>query len=410
MSAARIEHLLERTMGLHAASIGVSAIRRAVEVRARACDVDKGEAYWTLVRRSREELQELIDAVVVPETWFFRDPQAFAALAAMAGDLAATRRGSGALRLLSLPCSTGEEPYTMAMALLDAGVPPDGFHIDAVDISARALMRARFGVYGRNSFRGKDLSFRDRHFTAVAEGLRVADAVRTPVRFSIGNILEPDFLAGAEAYDFVFCRNLLIYFNTETQSRAIAVLKRLLAPEGVLFVGHSEAGLMPAEDFVSARIPMAFAFRPVSRSQSATAGVACPAEPPSRPRRARAGSAVPWRPEAPARHERKLASPSLDELRRIADAGRFEEAERGCETILRERGPSADVLLLMALISDARGEAPAASERYRKVLYLEPGNRDALGHLALLLRRQGDEAGASRLDARMQRLDERRAG
>jgi chemotaxis protein methyltransferase WspC len=73
--------------------------------------------------------------------------------------------GEPMLRILSLPCSTGEEPYSIAMALLDAGIPGDRFRVDAIDISARALERARAAVYGDNAFRGQPLDFRDRYFT-----------------------------------------------------------------------------------------------------------------------------------------------------------------------------------------------------------------------------------------------------
>ncbi len=100
-------------------------------------------AYWERVRGSRAELQALIEAVVVPETWFFRDREAFAALARLAREeWLPSAPQTGCCRLLSLPCSTGEEPYSMAMALLDAGVPADRFRIDAVDISAAALAQA----------------------------------------------------------------------------------------------------------------------------------------------------------------------------------------------------------------------------------------------------------------------------
>jgi chemotaxis protein methyltransferase WspC len=172
MTFARFEQLLERTMGLNAASIGAAAIERAVRARLAACKLEDADAgrYWQQVQRSPEELQALVEEVVVPETWFFRDPQAFAAMTHIITKEWLPAHASGVLRLLSLPCSTGEEPYTMAMALIDAGVPCDRFMIDAVDISGEALARARRGVYGGNSFRGQNLSFRDRHFERLERG------------------------------------------------------------------------------------------------------------------------------------------------------------------------------------------------------------------------------------------------
>jgi chemotaxis protein methyltransferase WspC len=416
MSIARFEDLLERTMGLNAASIGTSAVARALDARMRARTVESQDAYWDLLLRSREELQHLIETVVVPETWFFRDPQAFPAMTAAALQF----RGkdmSRPLRLLSLPCSTGEEPYTMAMALLDAGLPAGGFRIDAIDISAVSLARARAGIFGRNSFRGHNLGFRDRHFVPAERGFRINDAVRDPVQFHQGNMLGEGFLADAEAYDVIFCRNLLIYFDAPTQTRAIAVLKRLLAPHGMLFVGHSEAGLMTAGGLVSAKIPMAFAFRKAAAQAGAPA---TPVAIPPSPHRAKPPLDLkaprPRRPVRSALAPSAAASPtpspppplqSIEDLRRMADGGRLDEAARGVETHLRERGPSAEALLLLGLISDARGDAAAALRHYRKALYLEPANGEALGHLALLLKRQGDHAGARLIDERLRRRDER---
>lgn len=413
MNSARFEELLQRTMGLMAASIGSSAICRAVALRMTVKALADEDSYWDLLQGSQEEMQELIEAVIVPETWFFRDPQAFAAMARIAREREPKANAARPLRLLSLPCSTGEEAYTMAMALLDAGVPADSFRIDGTDISERSLARARSGVYGRNSFRGQDLGFRDRYFEPAGSGYRIGASPRAPVRFTSGNILDPDFLADAATYDIIFCRNLLIYFDAPTQNRAIDVLKRLLSPEGTLFIGHSEAGLMHANGFVPARIPMAFAFR-AATGQPRSAGRPAPA-----PHAPLTTNARPSRPAivkplriSPRKREPTPSAPvpGIEELRRIADSGRLQEAAQGCERLIDERGPCAPALLLLALISDASGNPHEAARHYRRALYLEPGNVEALGHLALLLRRQGDHAGAKLLDDRMRRNAERKAG
>ena len=145
--------------------------------------------------------------------------------------------------------------------MLDADFSTDRFVIDAVDISERSLAQARRGVYGKNSFRGSELAFRDRYFEPVADGHRVNDAVRRAVRFQHGNVLADDFLAGAEPYDAIFCRNLLIYFDDATQDRTIATLRRMLADNGLLFVGPAESSTLLDHDLVSAKVPLAFAFR-----------------------------------------------------------------------------------------------------------------------------------------------------
>lgn len=408
----RFENLLKQAIGLDATSIGVSAVERAVQARIRACRLKGTEDYWEHVIGSGAELQQLIEAVVVPETWFFRDAEAFTALARMAVKEWLPHRADGVLRLLSLPCSTGEEPYTMAMALLDAGLPAELFTIDAIDISGRALEHAQRGVYGRNSFRGRDLAFRDRHFVRAEQHYRISDIVRSPVRFSRGNLFDAGFLAAVGSYDAIFCRNLLIYFDPDMQKRAIGVLDRLLDAKGMLFVGHSETSLLLGHGFASTKIAMAFAFR----KQAAVSRRPKPAVTPARPQFRPFAVAAP-KPAQPVRKARVIAAepsppapkPSIDELRQFADRGFLAEAAKGCEAYLRESGPAPEALHLLGLISDAAGELSVAAKYYRKTLYLEPDHEEALGHLALLLKRQGDTAGARILDDRLRRLDQRRS-
>ena len=409
MDTARFEHLLKQAMGLDAASIGSAAVERAVQERLSACRLPDPQAYWERLSRSGAELQELIEAVVVPETWFFRDPASFAALARLLGADASPHQTPSVLHLLSVPCSTGEEPYSMVMALLDAGFPASALRVDAIDISTRALARAQTAVYGRNSFRGSDLAFRDRHFVATAGGHSPLDAVRRSVQFRHGNLLDglgPE----PQLYDVIFCRNVLIYFDRATQDRAIAVLGRLLAPSGWLFVGPSETALLSDHGFVSAKLPLAFAFRKGTDAGDCTKLRA--ASLPVKPVRAPAPAAMasqPVRPRpappaiAPRAAARAEPTTGIERARRLADQGHLADAAALCEAHLREHGPTAEVFNLLGLLWDASGKTKDAADQYRKALYLEPDHHEALIHLALLLQKQGDTAGAQRLQRRASR-------
>jgi chemotaxis protein methyltransferase WspC len=261
----RFTDLLHRTMGLDAASLGHSAIERAVDQRAAAWCAD-GHAnatladYWDAAQASPAMVQALVETVVVPETWFYRDADAFKALARLAHERLDERGTALPLRILSLPCSTGEEPYTIAMTLLDAGIDAAHMRIDAMDISERALAVAQRAVYSRNSFRGNAFPFRDVHFTRTEDGWRLAPRIVEAVRFSSANLMQLD-AAALGAYDFVFCRNVLIYFDREAQQTALHALNGVLAESGTLFVGPAETGLLMRYGMQSAKIPLAFAFR-----------------------------------------------------------------------------------------------------------------------------------------------------
>lgn len=414
---ADFEELLKRTMGLDAVSIGAPAIERTVQQRLAACGLPDSAAYLERVLASPGELQELIEAVIVPETWFFRDREAFAALAGPAVQEWQRAHPAGVFRVLSLPCSTGEEPYSAAMALFEAGLPADRFRVDAFDISLRSLAAARRAVFGRNSFRGGDLSFRDRHFTPVPGGWQLNDAVRAQVEFRHGNALEATLPAGTPAYDAIFCRNLLIYFDRTTQDRAIANLARLLSPDGWLLVGPSETGLLMSHAFASAKIPLAFAFRPAATTPRPEAAFSPPSAPrhvPPVPRvfapaRELPFSSVTLRTLVPAAVAPAPTHSGLTAAMQLANQGRLVEAARECEAHLRAHGPSAQAFYVMGLVRDASGNHADAAGFYRKALYLDPAHHETLVQLAVLLEGQGDKAGAKVMGERARRLEAKTA-
>jgi chemotaxis protein methyltransferase WspC len=418
MGLAALEGLLKASMGLSAVSIGSAAIARAVQERLAACNLGDSLAYLERVRASGTELQALIEAVVVPETWFFRDRHAFISLARLVREEWLPRHSGGVLSLLSLPCSTGEEPYSMAMALFDASIPANRFRVDAVDISARSLAHAMRGVYGRNSFRGAELGFRDRHFDVTPEGYRVTESVRHQVRFEQGNLFAADLLPGAGIYDVIFCRNVLIYFDRPTQDRALAVLNRLLPPTGVLYVAPAETALPASHGLVSTNEPLAFAFRKAGMIQPAPKRkAAVPVRPPMPQRSgvqvapalhaARAVFGAPMVAPLARPNPGRSADPAVDlnEAALLADQGHFVEAATRCEAHLRRSGPSVTAFYLMGLVRDATGKHSEAAAYYRKALYLDPNHYDTQIHLALLMEKEGDSAGAQVLRNRARRLE-----
>ncbi|MDQ0139685.1 CheR family methyltransferase [Cupriavidus necator] len=423
-TAAHIEALLKARIGLDAGAIGSGAVARAVRERQQARHAPDTEAYWQLLQGTADEFQALIEAVVVPETWFFRHREALLALGRFAAERAFAD-GRRTLRLLSLPCSTGEEPYSIAMALLDAGVPPGRFYIDALDISARALARARQGRYGANAFRGAPLDFRDRYFTATPTGYVLEPRVRAQVRLLQGNLVEPGLLAGEAPYDFVFCRNLLIYFDAAGQRQAVQTLVRLTMADGLLFVGPAEASVLSAQGLEPIGIPLSFAFRkpalvaprPRAASHPPPHATQPPrmAAPPRLPRppgsmrpqpaRAPAPAATPAAPPAAA----DARAAALSGIAAMADRGELEAATAACLALLDRAAPDAggaamaDAYCMLGVLHDAAGRVAQAHAAYRRALYLDPSHQESLYHLAALLDTEGDHDGATRLRQRAQR-------
>jgi chemotaxis protein methyltransferase WspC len=378
--AAAVEPILRRWLGLDAEAIGLPSLRRAAETRMAAVGAEDAAAYADLVARSPAERDLLVEEVVVGESWFFRDAQVFSFVANAATTRAAVP-GRGPVRILCVPCAGGEEPYSVAMALLDAGLEPGRFTIDAIDVSHAALARAARGSYSANAFRTADLAFRDRWFAAVAGRRVIADRIRGCVSFSWGNVLEPDFCAGRPAYDLIFCRNLLIYLTADARRRVEETVDRLLAPDGILFLGAAEPPILKGEWLPAGSISV-FALRRGPRPAATVATVAPPAARPA---------AVTGAATAPP------AAPQADDLPQVlhaagalANAGRQTEAIELCEQARGRLPPSAELFFLLGMLHQAVGDLDRAEGCLHKTLYLDAHHEEALLALALLATQRGD--------------------
>jgi len=400
---------LRDRIGLDVASVGAPMIERAVRQRCAASGAADLNAYWGLLQLSGAEQQALIEAVIVPETWFMRYPETFNALVRVAQARLVELKAARPLRILSLPCSTGEEPYSIAMALFDAGISAALFTIDGVDISPISVAKAQRGVYGRNSFRGTDLTFRDRHFDAVDDGYRLLERVRHQVRLQVGNVLDPALLKGEAPYDFVFCRNLLIYFDVDTQQRVFEVLKGFNDPDGALFIGPAEGSLLARLGMRPLGVAQSFAFvraevppvEPVPTPTRATP----PPRPLAPPVRSRPSPPLPPVPQVKPPAAEKAVQVTLEQIASLANEGKRLEAMQACDAYLKHHGPDAQAFYWLGLLNDVGGDARKAQDFYRKALYLQPQHPEALAHLAMLLAAQGDSVGARRLQERAARSE-----
>ncbi|MBM4023356.1 MAG: hypothetical protein FJ284_14175 [Planctomycetes bacterium] len=387
-----IERQLRDWIGLDAATVGMGAIERAVRRRMQAAGIDDAAAFARLLRADTSARDLLVEEVIVAESWFFRDRQVFDFVA----DFAVTRAALPTrcpVRILCAPAAAGEEPFSVAMSLLDAGLTTDQFVIDAIDVSHRGLEKAAAGRYSANAFRNADLGFRDRWFTMAGDQSVLSERVRRTVRFEWANLLDPGFAAGRMAYDIVFCRNLLIYLTDESRRRVESQLDRLLAVDGLLVLGAAEPPIMKG-DWIPAGTAAVFALR---------RGVHAAPEMPRLPRRSSPGTVRQATP-APAAAMPAPPHPAtacsledvLAEADRLANGGRLGEAIEFCE---RQRGvlpPAPELFFLMGMLHQAKGDSDRAEGCFHKTLYLDADHQEAHLALALAARQRGDLAMAEK--------------
>jgi chemotaxis protein methyltransferase WspC len=439
MVLSAIAKLLSQTIGLDPDTIGNQRIARAAETRRVGCKLPDIESYWARLQTSASELEELIELLIVPETWFFRDGKPFDYLKTyVTSEWLRSPNGStefilsasegltdhrNTLKLLSVPSSTGEEPYSMAIALLEAGLLPKQFAINAIDISQRSLAKAKRGLYTKNSFRGDAWTGRSRYFQQTAEGYELCQLVKGLVNFQQGNVMTSLAIAQKQ-YDIIFCRNLLIYLKSEVCSQVLAALDRLLIPGGLLFVGASETGKIVPDNYTSIRQPFTFAYRKSkpSLAQLAPLNITQLRQVPSQlitPQtiakqslgvknysRPDTGPIKKSDPSASSKDLTPEPTSSLDLqiVKKLADDGRSAEAIALCKSYLVHHPTSAAAYTLLGELYQANQQNAEAGRCFQRAIYLEPTCYEALVHLALLKENQGDTVGAKIIQQRIQRL------
>jgi chemotaxis protein methyltransferase CheR len=384
------------------------------------------------------ELGELARAITVAETYFFRNPDQLRAFEALLRQR--EREGERHVRVLSAGCASGEEPYSLAITIRETlpTAPDRTVSIRAVDLSPDAIARARAGVYPRWSFRATSEAHIRTYFCARGSSYELADEIRRTVTFAQDNLVQPmarDW--EPESFDFVFCRNVIMYFTPEAQRSVVARLARALAPGGRLFLGHAETLRGLSRDFRLCSSHDTFFY------EKRSVGVERPTPPPPRASRvtdptwireigeatsrvARLAAATPAPPAAPLagrqgdtiahvvslmREERwaealsllparenETGEPEARLLRAILSTitGDVESGEALCDELLGADDCDAAAHYVKALCREHAGDQAAAIEHSRAAAYLDAGF--AMPHLQLgrLARRAGDLATARR--------------
>lgn len=389
-----LKQYLAENLGLDVESIGPARVHETVE---RVCGVSECSVPALLERlqHSEEDRHRFYEELTVPETWFLRGRPALHYLAEHARLEWLPNHEGQTLRILSIPCSTGEEPYSVLMMLEMDGFPMDRVELHAADISGKALAQARAAAYGDYSFRGVEPEIVTRYFVKQTGSLHLHERLRTSVRFFQDNAVLPAFFRGQKAYDVILCRNLLIYLVPAAREAVLKHLKRLLHRDGILLAGHSEVAFFSRQGWIRLDAPHAFAFHhpdsfvpPIAPRYSGTtrpkkAGKSAHAR--SKPlRKTTTTAAASTGPHQGLDAETAPPESDTEDIRRLADAGRLDEASDACEAYLKTHPLDAEACCLAGILENARNHDRDAIRHFEKALYLDPEHHEALYHLTLL--------------------------
>jgi len=274
---ALLQALIYREAGIHLSVAKKALLVGRLSKRLRELGIDRFNTYYERIveDKSGAELVVLLDAITTNETSFFREPRQFEYLEqqvfpAWEAEAASGRRARH-LRIWSAACSTGEEPYTIAMSLLNRFPPDSGWQIEilATDISTRVLERAVEGIWPIARAATIPEHLLKRYMlrgTGTQQGkMKAGDDVRRPLRFQRLNLNDETYPV-AGPFDAIFCRNVLIYFDQDSRTRVIRRLLDVLTPGGIFFLGHAES-LTGMTDRVRSLAPGIYTNSPAPRSR-----------------------------------------------------------------------------------------------------------------------------------------------
>ena len=424
---ARVSTYIAAAMGLHFPKERFRDLERGIKAAARELGIADGKSCieWLLSSTpTRSQIEILAGHLTVSETYFFRDKKLFKALDQLIlPELIPLRRKSGKhLRIWSAGCSSGEEPYSLAILL--SSMIPDiaewNIHILATDINTQSLQKAVAGVYRHWSFRDNPPWIKDGYFSQKKDGsFELLPRVRKMVTFSYLNLAEdsyPLLFNNTTALDIIFCRNVLMYFVPELAGKVAQKLHRCLVDGGILTVSPSELSNPAFSRFKTVRAPGAIFYRKEGSNRSAPFPCA-PLEKPkpvkpalksvpaAAPVRKPAGARLAPRPEAPGGPVEspavKADDPNRKELYREASAlyeeGCYPEAVEKAEELLSQHLPDPNVLILLARIHANMGKLDKALEWCEKAIVAEKLHAGHRYLLATILQELGraEEAVAS---------------
>ncbi len=221
-------------------------LQKRLSPRARELNFDSFQKYFYFLQydpRAETEFDQIYDLVTTNETYFFREPAQLAAFVEEIIPDVLSQKPVKKVRIWSAGCSSGEEPYSLAMLLQEAGwFDKAAFEIFASDINQQVLQKARRGQYRDSAFRSTEASLREKYFVREADGSwKVKDEVRNRVSFGRLNLYDEARVSLLGHLDIIFCRNVIIYFDDASKRVVVTNFYNRLIDGGYLLLGHSES-------------------------------------------------------------------------------------------------------------------------------------------------------------------------
>lgn len=352
-------------LGIRKELVTYDLYSQSVEERRKILSIPESEeeSYLQKLYSSQKEVAAITEYFVNQETWFYRESESFVLVAEEYRKKQATKMHP--LKILVLACSTGEEPYSLLMSLLEANLKIENVVIDAVDVSQNAINKAKRGLYSSHSFRGKNIEKLQKYFNKVESSYEILPKWKNKVNFYRENITKGYFATEYSYYDLIYCRNLLIYLSPKAQKELFSSIDQLMEEDSLLVLGVSEGenarkyGFIPHE-----REGKFFYYQKPSVKR-----------------------------EQESKKVKKISSISdntiLLKAEELANLGEYRQAIAICQNYLQEGREKEKAYFLLGIIYQAQEEDLIAKQNFQLALDQNPHHKESKISLALLVEKNG---------------------
>lgn len=261
----KFRQYIESRTGIYIDNSKQNSFKISLDTRMRILGIKDYDAYYSFIITNaigKKEFDELLNLILIKETFFFRDENQLKVLVKNILPELIERKKGREVKIWSAGCATGEEPYSIAIAIMESPLPSNiNVSIYATDISAEMIKKAKEGIYSKSSMRAINSATLSRYFTQKGGRYYLNDLVKQKVRFDSVNLIKSYFPMEGNSFDIVFCKNVIIYFRIETVKTIIRKFYDMLTAGGYLFVGHSESLWQISDDFELEKISGIFLYR-----------------------------------------------------------------------------------------------------------------------------------------------------
>ena len=241
----KLAHYLQKSIGIHLDSAKLKRFQRKIESIFTTRNIQDFSTFYHRLRFQNDEQlkQELMNAVTVNETYFWREHEQFEILAEDIIPKFIKTEKLNTIRILVAPTSSGEELYSIMLAILDRGTLIEKLNIELVgiDIDSKMIQKAKAGLYTQRSVEKLPDHLRKSYFTKLANLYKIDEHLRSSANFMQANIFDEQFIKKMGQFDIIFSRNMLIYFNDSDKQKCYTIFYDALKPKGFLFLGHADA-------------------------------------------------------------------------------------------------------------------------------------------------------------------------